>query len=61
MNYALLIPAVWAVLGVLTWVSWYSHKKKYPPIELIVPMSADPSDIYLKHEPYNRYNNTQYN
>lgn len=60
MNYVLLIPAVWAVIGVLTWVSWYRDRKKYPPIPLIVSMSADPDNIYLRHEPYNRYDNTQY-
>ena len=61
MNYVLIIPAVWVLLGTITLVGHYRDLKKYPPVTSQTPVVSDPSDIYLKYEPYNRYENTQYN
>lgn len=59
MNTLLLIPLVWVVIGILTWVSWRRHTTKYPKAPLTVS-PTDSDNIYTRYEQYNRYDNTQY-
>jgi hypothetical protein len=61
MSYILIIPAVWVLIGIMTWVSWLRDRKKYPPTLIPVSELADSHDIYRRYEPYNHYDDTQYN